>query len=397
MSWVDVVIWFSHLYICWSTAPFAFQREVHDKWVCSPFMERSILADDAHLVVYNPQFHLRIHDNDNDNELDTQNGDDEDTFTVWLLLSRHVMERKRDLSQKYLAVHVHTGSERVYCPAPPVRQGVYSNGECTLVKLVIAKNGNKLRRTSSPDAFDTAAAAEPEAAVQQYNTGAQHQARGVEKPLSGRDFVLVVSQYSHREEFNFTMRVHSHVRTSITRLSPPFTDDWNSVYFKGEWTSSTAGGCSNDLWSYFRNPHLRFTLPTAATICCFLESPSEHSVNLRIFCGRVATARLLRTGKAISSGPYRSGCCVIQTKLPAGHYTILASTFKSNETGPFLLACHCHLSQKDAAVDHSSVVPPRRRNGTAGGGVPNGISSPPNGNNSLDRYSSSTAGTVPVA
>lgn len=36
--------------------------------------------------------------------------DEEDgIIEVWVLLSRHVRERKRDLSQKYLAVHVHSG------------------------------------------------------------------------------------------------------------------------------------------------------------------------------------------------------------------------------------------------------------------------------------------------
>ena len=54
---------------------------------------------------------------------------------LWVLLSRHVRERQRDLSGKYLAVHVFEGSSRVCCPQPPTKQGVYSNGECTLVKV----------------------------------------------------------------------------------------------------------------------------------------------------------------------------------------------------------------------------------------------------------------------
>ncbi len=48
-------------------------------------------------------------------------------------------------------------------------------------------------------------------------------------------------------------------------------------------------------------------MPVAAEVILFLECPCEHSVNLRVFRGTLATPRILRTGKAVSSGPYRAG------------------------------------------------------------------------------------------
>lgn len=41
------------------------------------------------------------------------------------------------MSQKYLALHVHAGNDRIICPLFPIKQGIYSNGECTFIKLII--------------------------------------------------------------------------------------------------------------------------------------------------------------------------------------------------------------------------------------------------------------------
>eukprot|EP00921_Rhytidocystis_pertsovi_P002899 GHVQ01004863.1.p1 GENE.GHVQ01004863.1~~GHVQ01004863.1.p1 ORF type:complete len:1054 (+),score=108.54 GHVQ01004863.1:196-3357(+) len=300
IEWEDVVKWFSHLYICWNNTCFPYQKEIHSKWDRSRLVECSCLADDSHLVAYNPQFHLQIQLPSSESLTDQANSLED--MEIWILLSRHVRERKRDLSQKYLAVHVHTGYERVTCPPPPAKQGVYSNGECTLVKLVVGGN--------TSDALHTL------------------------------DYVLVVSQYSQKDEFNFTLKVYSHVNTSLRQLPPLVPRGWQSWYLKGQWTSSTAGGCSNDLWSFLTNPHIRLVMPQSADVALFLECPQEHSVNLRIFKGRVATARLLRTGRALSSGPYRAGCCVTRTHLKRGVYTLVASTFRPSELGEFQLCLH---------------------------------------------------------
>eukprot|EP00923_Selenidium_pygospionis_P035191 GHVN01061360.1.p1 GENE.GHVN01061360.1~~GHVN01061360.1.p1 ORF type:complete len:1429 (-),score=298.29 GHVN01061360.1:269-4216(-) len=336
IEWSDVIRWFSHLYICWDRSFFDYHREIHSKWDRSRFIERSVLSDDSHLVAFNPQFHLRI-----------PRQPPGVLVKVWVVLSRHVRERKRDLSQKYLAVHVHKGQGRVACPPPPVKQGVYSNAECTLVKLEIDTNKN-------PDDAPLGQPVGMAGALDGYGEGGN-------PPLAGQNFALVVSQYSQKDEFNFTLRVYSHVPVSVSPLPSLFSSDWRSTYYKGNWQPSTAGGCSNSLWSYFTNPQARLTLNYTCELILFLECPQENSVNLRIFKGRVATARLLRTGRAISSGPYHSGCCMIRQVLERGEYSLIMSTFRAAEVGDFQLVVHSsppHLTQDTIQAPSPQVQQP---------------------------------------
>lgn len=63
-------------------------------------------------------------------------------------------------------------------------------------------------------------------------------------------------------------------------------------------------------------------------------------MNLRLFSSRIATPRLLRTGKAMTSGSYRAGCCYLSSSLNAGEYTLICSTFKPDNLGPFQIGLH---------------------------------------------------------
>lgn len=63
----------------------------------------------------------------------------EDVVDVWILLSRHIMDRKSDLVHKYMAVHIFKGENRVACPPPPFAQGIYCNSECDLVRIRIKR------------------------------------------------------------------------------------------------------------------------------------------------------------------------------------------------------------------------------------------------------------------
>lgn len=122
---------------------------------------------------------------------------------LWVLLSRHVRERQRDLSGKYLAVHIYEGNSRVSCPPPPAKQGVYSNGECTLVKVRLDP---KALHAGTGAAATTAVAGGnvTEAATEQQLQQQQQAKNAVDKPaaasnlLRALDYVLVVSQYSQK-------------------------------------------------------------------------------------------------------------------------------------------------------------------------------------------------------
>jgi len=151
--------------------------------------------------------------------------------------------------------------------------GVYSNGECALVKLA-GKAGQ-----------------------------------------GQTDFVIVVSQHANKVAFNFTLQVYSAVPGTLTLLPPLISEDCQaSGQADGCWTAETAGGCSNDMWSYFKNPHWRIEVPPGglAKFILFVECPAEFSVNVRLFQGTVARPEQLRSAE--SSGAYRQGCCVLSQR-----------------------------------------------------------------------------------
>ncbi|OEH77576.1 calpain family cysteine protease domain-containing protein [Cyclospora cayetanensis] len=140
------------------------------------------------------------------------------------------------------------------------------------------------------------------------------------------------------------MKVFAHIPAVLKPLPPLFGPEWTSVYMSGAWTAENAGGCSNDLWSFFTNPHFRLTAPQPCEAVIFLECPQEYSVNLRLFSGRIATPRLLRTGKAQTSGSYRAGCCLLSSFLAAGDYTLICSTFKPQNLGAFQISLHYRIA-----------------------------------------------------
>merc|ERR1740130_367971 len=118
--------------------------------------------------------------------------------------------------------------------------GVYSNGECAFVRL---------------------------------------------SPTAGRgqqEFVFVVSQHASKVAFNFTLQVYSAVPGILTALPPIVPESYSSGDSDGAWTPGTAGGCSNDMWAYFHNPHWRIDVPVGglASLILFVECPGEHSVNV---------------------------------------------------------------------------------------------------------------------
>lgn len=196
------------------------------RWERSRFITESCLADDSHLVAFNPQLHLSVAPGAlqgktmppyisfpslTNGELsglslsasaaaaaaalhgDADEADDSSSVStgspieLWVLLSRHVRERQRDLSSKYLAVHIHEGGSRVACPPPPTKQGVYSNGECTLVKIRL-----------DPKVLSAAAAASDRQQQQQQGCRADRNNALTPSLLTALDYVLVVSQYSQK-------------------------------------------------------------------------------------------------------------------------------------------------------------------------------------------------------
>lgn len=293
IGWEDLLKHFSHLYLCWIPKALGLSQLVaHGSWNSDPHFARSTLSDDTHLVAFNPQFLLRLREPLPDGKLAGGVG------SIWVLLSRHVQMRA-DIASRYVAVHIYKSNARLCCPDAPQEMGVYSNGECALVRL------NK------------------------------------DQGQGQQEFVIVISQHASKVPFNYTLQVYSTIPGILTPLPPLVPDSFASGHIDGTWTAETAGGCSNNLWDYFRNPHWRLEIPAGGVrpLIIFVECPSEYSVNVRIFRGAVARPEHLRTVE--SSGAYRQGCCMLRIEdLPEGQYVAVVSTFRPGLLGSYRLAWH---------------------------------------------------------
>mmetsp|Transcript_112711 Transcript_112711/g.283423 ORF Transcript_112711/g.283423 Transcript_112711/m.283423 type:complete len:956 (-) Transcript_112711:89-2956(-) len=291
IEWEDVLRYFSHLYLCWAPRALGLhQVDVHGRWDPDPHFSCASLPDDTHLTAFNPQYLLRLKE-------PLVAGHDRNA-SIWVLLSRHVRVRT-EISSKYVATHIYRGRSRLCCPDAPLEQGIYSNGECALVKL------------------------------------------HAEAAPGEQEFVLTVSQHAQKSPFNFTLQVYTTMPATLAALPPLVPPDFASGSVRGNWTAGTAGGCSNNLWRFFQNPQWRFEVPAGGveTMIIFLECPTEHSVNVRLFSGTVARPEALRSAK--SSGAYRQGCCFLRlVDLAAGPYIAVVSTFRPGLVGGYRLAWH---------------------------------------------------------
>lgn len=307
IEWEDVLRHFSHLYICWVPRALGLRLEIHSRWDPYPYFVRSLLPDDTHITAFNPQFHLKLHE---------PLSDSPSGVSIWVLLSRHVRNRS-DVSTKYVAVHIYRGGSRLCCPDAPVEQGIYSNGECALVKLA----GNK-------------AAGETE-------------------------FILNVSQHAQKSVFNFTLQVYTSIPGTLKALPPLVPKSWSSGSADGVWRAGTAGGCSNNLWSFFTNPQWLLEVPDrgVSELLLFLECPAEHSLNIRLFSGCAARPEAMRMCN--SSGPYRQGCCVLKvTALPSGPHVVIVSTFRPGLVGQYRLSWYCEREVSLKPQPNPFAVPP---------------------------------------
>ncbi|GFE53383.1 calpain family cysteine protease domain-containing protein [Babesia ovis] len=307
IEWNDVLRWFSHIYISWKPNVFRNRITLHQRWHYEPRFSASLVMDDMHLSVFNPQFNLSI------------SFENHNSATVWLLLLQHRHSSEEPL--KYMAMHVFSREEVVVCPPLPDLQGVYSNGECILAKLLV-------KRTPSRDA------------------PSKHMLTGeVIKPYTSGEntgVLVLLSCYAEKitQDVPFTIRALSSRPVELTPLPCLVKPHWYTTEIHGEWTEENCGGGPNDVWSYFMNPHYKLTFADIGEALILLESSTPLSVNLRLFPGRIATPRLLKSTSVISSDDYTVNCCSVHRFFQSGHYVIIPSTFRPNEKGSFRIVVY---------------------------------------------------------
>lgn len=293
IPWEEVLRYFSHFYISWSPLALGLnQLQAHGCWNPWPHFVQSILPDDTDILAFNPQFHLRL--------LGPLPSEAIGNIGIWVVLSRHIRSRT-DYNSHFISVSIYNGKTRICCPNSVLEQGIFSNGECALVKL--------------------------------HNDAA-----------SSQDFTVVVSQHGAKRAFNYTLQVYTAGPATLQDLPPLVPSSYASGAVRGEWTQRTAGGCSNSVWSFFQNPQWSFTVPPEGLqeLILFLEC-QDVSVNLRLFSDAVARPEALRS--ATSSGAYRRGCCMLRlTDLEPNTYVLVVSTFRPGVRGSYRLAWHASSS-----------------------------------------------------
>merc|ERR1712070_403468 len=118
------------------------------------------------------------------------------------------------------------------------------------------------------------------------------------------------------------------------------------------------GGCSNDVFAFFRNPQWILQIPEGGVdeLILLLECPAGHSVNLRLFDRGIALPQGL--GEAASSGPYRCSCAELRLRaLPAGQRVLVVSTFRAGSGGKYRIVWHASQAVELRMQPHPFAAP----------------------------------------
>lgn len=178
------------------------------------------------------------------------------TATVWILLSRHITEKKDFAhNEKFITIHVSDkqNGKRVYYPGDYLKEGIKINTPHYLSKLTDIKKGTSL-------------------------------------------YTLIVAQFEN-VTIHYTLRVYSTAEFSLTKIHDPYN---HKQEVQGQWKGSSAGGCVNHP-THINNPRYNLTVhPSYANQCQVLvklQAPKAFSVGVTCL-GKDSDFRA-------DSGPYR--------------------------------------------------------------------------------------------
>jgi len=277
--WIDydsLCRFFDVIYMNWNPALFPHSTSVHQGWNAG-----SGPAKDLYNISNNPQFSL---------ELGSGQG------ALWILLSRHITDIAdfRD-NKEYITVLVYKNDgKKVYYPfdPPPYIDGVRINSPHYLCKVTVGPN-------------------------------------------TPRKMTLVVSQYEKSTTIYFTLRVYSTIPFDLKKIPNPYK---LTKTITSQWSKETAGGCANYKETHAKNPKFQFTTDTPNQLLIELKAPKEFQVGFDLSTVISSVDRGDRLYfKSKQSGLYRSGYTVLPIEVAAGTYTIVPSTFRPGQMGPFSL------------------------------------------------------------
>ncbi|EDV27259.1 uncharacterized protein TRIADDRAFT_37459 [Trichoplax adhaerens] len=279
---------FDVIYLSWNPKLFKYRYTLHDVWHAGKGPGK-----DSFNLGDNPQYKLEVI------------GGTEKPI-VWVLLTRHIVD-KEDFAnnQEFITIHVYkTDGSRVYYTDNPFSQGTKINSPHYLAKLDL--------------------------------------------PTGYSSYTLVISQHEKTNTIYYTLKVYSSTEFRIGEIGNPYICQKRIV---GEWTTQTAGGCSNHP-TFKLNPRFKISFPTHVNkknrILIQLKLPREYYGGFNVQSEAPGERGSIYKK---SSGAYRKGFVVSElTDAPSdGPLLIIPSTFDPGCLGKFILIisadCQINLSE----------------------------------------------------
>lgn len=264
---------------------FSFRTAIHKHWAhnIGP-------RNDSYNMGYNPQYTLIVHSSSRNPQTPTPS--QRIVQSVWILLTRHVVDKNYTEAnqQDHLTLHVYSKREgrRVYYPENATLRGAYSNNPHYLVCIDV--------------------------------------------PPGEHRYTLVTSQYEKLRSIDYTMSVYA---TAPFRLSETSTGPRNRLKFTSKWSKESAGGNAG-LNTYTKNPRWKVYIASNEFFGAYLSAPPHMSINIGLY---QMTTELGLGALLKNSGDYRSGFCYIEVdELLCGDYVLVASTYYADCYGNLELA-----------------------------------------------------------
>lgn len=279
---------FESIYLNWNPGLFSYRQDVHFAWGLVNATERGSPG----CFVNHPQYAVST----------TSGG------VLWLLLCRHfknvseptddlmdLQETMKDDLSGHISIYAYArGGQRVYTSDAALERGPYVDSPQTLLRLDIP---------------------------------------------AGTSYTVVASEQGlSASAHTFTLSAFANSPITLEPVTSPYP---HSTTLPGSWTQATAGGNAHSP-TYSRNPQFSLSVNTPTSLTLLLET-LQQDINVHIkLChssgGKRIISSLKRRDILADSGDYRRQSCIAELdNLGPGTYTIIGSTFESDQIAAFSL------------------------------------------------------------
>eukprot|EP01084_Bolivina_argentea_P006406 12151_1 len=230
----DIIAHFSAIFVSWNPDLFAYKMSVHGFWSKTVGPQ-----NDSYNLGYNAQFTL---------DVDAPMDKTQDCFPVWILLSKHMENIKREEQDKndFVTLHVYdetkvnTCDRRVFYRKGAIHTGTYINSPHYLAKIDVCMDDCKKCR-----------------------------------------YTVVMSQYEKKHNVAYTITSYSSIPITIKPIDEHKL--WTcQKTFIGKWDKYCCGGSPNHD-TFPENPQFKIKIKSKSNLRFILEAPMEVSINVQLY------------------------------------------------------------------------------------------------------------------